>query len=240
MSIKLTVITPVLNGCNTIADCINSVKSQDYKNIEHIIIDGNSSDGTVELVLSLGLQCISETDTGVYDAFNKGLLHATGDIIHILNADDFYANSQVVSKAITTMTLEQSDLCHGYIEQIDEQDNVVKRVGKKVNKRELLKKMRVAHPSVFITKTIYAKYGHFSQGFKVAGDHEFLLRIWSTVKVSFLPEVFVKMRLGGISNSQIELSYRESMAASLLHGSSPLSALFRYYFELIKSKILTR
>ena len=98
--------------------------------------------------------------------------------------------------------------------------------------------MRIAHPSVFVRKTVYEKYGLFSQGFTIAGDHEFLLRIWDPIKISFVPEVAVKMRLGGISNSQVELSYRESMAASLIHGASPLRALSRYYLERIKSKIL--
>ena len=98
--------------------------------------------------------------------------------------------------------------------------------------------MRVAHPSVFVTKQIYNKYGPFSQGFKVAGDHEFLLRIWSSIKVSFIPEVLVKMRLGGLSNTQVELSYRESMAASLIHGANPLKAICRYYLERIKSKLI--
>jgi glycosyltransferase involved in cell wall biosynthesis len=238
MSIKVTVITSVLNGNATIEECIASVKSQDYNNIEHIIIDGSSTDNTVELVLSQGLQCISEPDTGVYDAFNKGLLNATGDIIHILNADDYYAHDQVISQAVATMVQEKTDLCHAYIAQINRQGSLVKRVGKNVNKKELLKKMRVAHPSVFVTKAVYEKYGYFSQGFKVAGDHEFLLRIWPFINISFIPDVVVKMRLGGVSNSQVELSYRESMAAAIMHGANPLRAAARYYLELIKNKLL--
>ncbi|MBU2892236.1 glycosyltransferase [Colwellia sp. D2M02] len=239
MNTKLTVITPVLNGINTIADCIASVKAQNYKYIEHIIIDGNSTDGTVAFVLSQGLRCVSENDTGVYDAFNKGILMADGDVIHILNADDCYAHEQVVSNVMATITQEESDLCHGYIHQVNSQGNVVKRVGKQLTKNELLQKMRIAHPSVFVRKSVYDNYGRFSQGFKVAGDHEFLLRVWSKVRISFIPEVLVNMRLGGLSNSQVSLSYRESMAAALIHGANPLNALARYYLELLKNKLLS-
>ena len=91
-SIKVSVVTPVFNGAKTIAKCISSVKSQDYPNIEHIVIDGCSSDDTVKIVEDYGVAYQSEPDTGVYDAFNKGVKLATGDIVHILNADDFYAD----------------------------------------------------------------------------------------------------------------------------------------------------
>jgi len=238
MSVKVSVITPVLNGISTIADCITSVKQQDYDNIEHIIIDANSIDGTVEYIASQKVKYISETDTGVYDAFNKGVKLATGDIIHILNADDYYANGHVISSMVEKLTSENTDLCHGYITQLNRQGQPVKRVGKSLDKRELLSKMRVAHPSVFIRKNVYEKYGYFSQGFKIAGDHEFLLRIWDLVNISFLDEVCVIMRLGGISNSQVELSYRESMAAAILHGTPPWRATCRYYLELVKSKFV--
>jgi glycosyltransferase involved in cell wall biosynthesis len=238
MSIKVSIITPVLNGMATIADCISSVKQQDYDNIEHIIIDANSTDGTVEYIAKQNLKYISEDDTGVYDAFNKGVKLATGDIIHILNADDYYANGHVISSMVKKLESDQSDLCHGYITQLNSQGHPVKRVGKNLDKRELLSKMRVAHPSVFIRKNVYLKYGYFSQGFKVAGDHEFLLRIWDSVNISFLDEVCVIMRLGGISNSQVELSYRESMAAAIMHGAPPWKATCRYYVELMKSKFV--
>jgi glycosyltransferase involved in cell wall biosynthesis len=237
MSVKVSVITPVLNGITTIADCISSVKQQDYDNIEHIIIDASSTDGTVEYIASQKVKYISEADTGVYDAFNKGIKLATGDIIHILNADDYYANDRVVSTVVAKLEFESTDLCHGYITQMNRQGEPVKRVGKSLDKHELLSKMRVAHPSVFIRKNVYLKYGYFSQGFKVAGDHEFLLRIWDLVDISFLDEICVNMRLGGISNSQVELSYRESMAAAIMHGAAPWKAMCRYYLELVKSKL---
>ena len=237
MSLKVSVITPVLNGITTIADCISSIKNQTYKNVEHIVIDACSIDGTAEYVTSQGIHCLSEADTGVYNAFNKGVKLATGDIIHILNADDYYAHDNVISNVVEKLETEQTDLCHGYIMQVNSQGQFVKRVGKQIGKSELLTKMRVAHPSVFVRRDIYLKYGYFSQGFKVAGDHEFLLRIWDSVSISFIDDVCVKMRLGGLSNSQVELSYRESMAAAIMHGAQPWQAGLRYYYELLKNKI---
>lgn len=237
MTIKVSVITPVLNGIATIADCIASVKKQNYPNIEHIVIDACSTDGTVAYLELQQIKYLSEVDTGVYDAFNKGIKLATGDIIHLLNADDYYENDYVVSDVVAKMQAEQADLCHGYIAQIDDKGAFVKRVGKALAKKELLSKMRVAHPSVFVRSNVYLEYGYFSPAFKVAGDHEFLLRIWDTIRISFIDKVCVNMRLGGISNSQVELSYRESMAAAIIHGAKPWQAGVRYYYELFKNKI---
>ncbi len=235
MTMKVTVITPVFNSANTINECINSVKEQDYKNIEHRIIDGESTDGTVEIIQSSGVSYITEPDAGIYDAFNKGIRSATGEIIHILNADDMYASTNVVRHMVDHMTSLQLDICHGYVEQINDIDQVVKRIGKKTSKQELLSKMRLAHPSAFIRKHIYLKYGDYSVGFKIAADHEFFLRIWDAAHIGFLPIVTTKMRLGGASNSQVELSYRESLSATILHGANPIKAVIRYYYERIKS-----
>ncbi|MCF6354351.1 MAG: glycosyltransferase [Candidatus Polarisedimenticolaceae bacterium] len=232
---KVTVITPVLNGASTISRCINSVKAQDYKDIEYIIIDGGSTDDTVEIIQSCGIQYISEPDAGIYDAFNKGIRAATGEIIHILNADDMYAATDVITRMVNHMISLQLSVGHGYVEQINQAGQVIKRIGKDVSKQELLSKMRVAHPSAFIRKHVYLKYGGYSVGFKIAADHEFFLRIWDACHVGFLPIVTTKMRLGGASNSQVELSYRESLSASILHDANPIKAIVRYYYERLKS-----
>lgn len=235
---KLTVITPVLNGAKTIRECLVSVKSQDYSFIEHLVIDGGSCDGTLDILKEEGVAYVSEKDAGIYDAFSKGVRVAQGDFVHILNSDDFYASDDVASKIITYMCNNDFDLCHGFIEQIDYTGKIVKRVGRAQDKNALLKKMKVAHPSVFVKKAVYDIYGTFSCGFKIAGDHEFLLRVWDKVNIGFLPMVLVKMRLGGTSNSQIILSYRESMAATILHGAIPLKAVMRYYYEIFKNNWL--
>lgn len=232
---KVSIITAVFNGEKTIKDCIESIKAQDYENIEHIIIDGNSTDGTMKIVNAFSIKHISEPDAGIYDAFNKGIYKATGDIIHILNSDDMYASASVVSDMVEHMHTNRLDLCHGYAEQIDEKKNTVKRVGKDITINELLTKMRVSHPSTFVRSHVYEKFGTYSVGFKISADHEFLLRVWDKVNIGFHPLVTTKMRLGGASNSQVTLSYKESMAAAIIHGKSPISSISRYYFELAKN-----
>lgn len=234
---KISIITPVFNGEKTIADCIESINKQDYKNIEHIIVDGNSTDRTIDIVKKYGIKHISENDAGIYDAFNKGISLATGDIIHILNSDDMYATPTVVTEMVEHMITNQLDVCHGYAEQINDQGITVRRVGKNISKKELLSKMRVSHPSTFVSNGVYIKYGTYSVGFKIAADHDFLLRVWNEVTVGFNPVVTTKMRLGGASNSQTSLSYRESLAAAIIHGKSPITSIGRYYIELFKTVI---
>jgi glycosyltransferase len=236
--VKVSVVTPVYNGAATIAECIESVQSQEYQNIEHIVIDGGSTDNTIEIVKSYGVLYISEKDTGVYDAFNKGVINTHGDVVHILNADDLYSGKDSVSKVIRHMEANDLDLCHGYVDQFNDYNSKVKRIGKDVTKNELFRKMRVAHPSTFVKRKVYQQYGAFSVGFKVAADQEFLLRVWDEVKVGFIPEGIVNMREGGISTSQFVSSYRESMAASIINGYSPFKAYCVYNYEMMKNIVL--
>ena len=235
---KVSVITPALNCAATIVRCIKSVASQNYNNIEHIVIDGLSTDGTLELLKKYDITIISEKDTGIYDAINKGIAQATGEIIHILNADDWYKHETVVNRMVAFMTDKQLDVGHAKVEQVDKHEKLVRVIGYDVSYEKLLRKCKVAHPAVFVRRSVYDHYGNFSTGFRIAGDHEFFLRIWDKVKVGFIPEVMTVMRLGGVSNSQVGLSYRESMAAALLHGQSPSAAFVNYYYEMLKSVIL--
>ena len=121
----VTVITATLNSASTIAECINSVASQDYSNIEHIIIDGVSTDGTLEILRSFGADFISEQDSGIYHAFNKGIARSSGQIIHFLNADDYYKHASVVSNMIKFMMENQLQVGHARVEQVDEQLQLV-------------------------------------------------------------------------------------------------------------------
>jgi len=235
---KITVITPVYNGVKTIRSCIESVKSQDYAAMEHIVIDGGSTDGTMDIVREHDLAYICEPDAGIYDAFNKGVEQAEGDIIHILNSDDTYASPQCVSIVAECMIEQNLELCHGYAQQIDDTGRAVKRIGKDITKRELFAKMRVAHPATFVSKSVYHRFGAYSIGFRIAADHDFLLRVWDKVRIGFLPEVLVMMRIGGISTSQFVDSYRESMAAAIINGQSPLRAYTRYNYEIVKNTLL--
>lgn len=234
---KISVVTPVYNGADTIRSCIESVKSQDYSDLEHIVIDGGSTDGTLDIIREYGLSHTSEPDAGIYDAFNKGVTRANGDIVHILNSDDMYSSAHSVSLVAEHMTTQGLELCHGYAQQVDTTGRSVRRIGKDLHKRELFAKMRVAHPATFVAKSVYRKFGTYSVGFRIAADHEFLLRVWDRVKIGFLPEVLVRMRIGGISTSQFVASYRESMAAAIINGQTPLRAYTRYNYEIVKNAL---
>lgn len=234
-TMKVSIITPVYNGEKTIEDCIKSINMQDYDNIEHIIVDGNSTDATMEIVNRYAIDNISEPDAGIYDAFNKGIYKASGDIIHILNSDDMYATASIVSDMAEHMLTNNLDLGHGYAEQINENGVTIKRIGKNISKSELLSKMRVSHPSTFIRNHVYKQFGTYSVGFRIAADHDFLLRVWDKINIGFLPLVTTKMRLGGASTSQVALSYKESMAATIIHGRSPIRSIGRYYAERLKN-----
>lgn len=120
------------------------------------------------------------------------------------------------------------------MEQVDNNHKIVWRIGKDQSKEELTRKMRIADPSTFVNKSVYKTYGSFSVGFKIAADYEFLLRIWGKVHTVFIPETMVFMKMSGVSNQNIPQSYRESMAASILHGKNKTCAYGRYYWEVIK------
>ena len=175
----------------------------------------------------------SSPDAGIFDAMSKGVQMASGEFVHILNADDRYAHSFVLSKVLAAMTAHGWDLCHARAAQVTANGRVVRVIGRELDKRQLLKKMRVAHPTVIVRRAVYERYGAFSVGFRVAGDYEFLLRIWDQVRVGFVDEVLVHMAIGGNSTRPENLvrSYRESLAAAVIHGAHPAPATIRCWYE---------
>jgi len=208
---KVSIITVVYNNKNTIKDAIESVLNQTYKNIEYIIIDGASSDGTVEIIKSYGNKIskfISEPDNGIYDAMNKGIALATGDVVGILNSDDFYANNKVLERVVEVFKGCKCDSIYGDLVYVDKNDTdkIVRYwKSKPFNKGLFQKGWHPAHPTFFVKKEIYDKYGLFNLDFKIAADYELMLRFLEKYKISssYIPEIFVKMRVGGESNKSI-------------------------------------
>ena len=208
---KVSIITVVFNGKKTLGSCIDSVLSQDYKFIEYIIIDGNSTDGTKELVESYGNKIhkfISEPDKGIYDAMNKGIELATGDVIGVLNADDFYAYNSVISNIVDAMTVSGANGSYGDLEYVDATiDFKVTRkwISGKVKADSFLNGWMPPHPTFFLQKIFYEKYGNFRLDLGSAADYELMLRMIQKVgiKLAYVPKVLVKMRVGGVSNSTI-------------------------------------
>jgi glycosyltransferase involved in cell wall biosynthesis len=205
--LKISVITVSWNSAKTIKDTIDSVLSQTYKNLEYIIIDGDSVDNTKQIVReykSRIIKFISEPDNGIYDAMNKGILYSSGDIIAILNSDDFYNTPFVLENVIAEFINKNVDCVFGDLFYVDNQDtDKVLRYWKSSEyiPGSFSKGWHPPHPSFFVNRETYKKYGLFDLSFKVSSDFEIMLRFLEKFKIksSYLPQVLVRMRAGGES-----------------------------------------
>ncbi len=212
MTPKVSIITVCYNSEKTIEDTIKSVVNQSYPNIEYILIDGVSSDNTLTIINKYKKQItkvVSEKDNGIYDAINKGISLATGDIIANLNSDDFYIDNNVIADVVATFEKEKTDTLYADLYYIDAVDtNKIVRYWKSKPYKEglFLKGWMPPHPTFFVKKEVYQKHGLFDLQFKSAADYEIMLRFIHryNVSISYLPRVIVKMRVGGMSNSSIK------------------------------------
>ena len=202
---KISIITISFNSAKTIEATLNSVLNQTYKNIQHIIIDGNSSDQSVQICKKFDhvSKIISEEDSGVYNAFNKGLEIANGDVVGFLNSDDtFYNNNSL--QTIVDGFKKGIDAVHGNLKFYNHKNKVVRNwISKPYEKGAFKKGWMPAHPTFYCRKNIYNKYGNYNELFKIAGDFELMLRFIETknIKTMFIDKNLVKMKAGGISNS---------------------------------------
>jgi glycosyltransferase involved in cell wall biosynthesis len=209
--LKISIITVVYNGASTIRSCIESVLMQDFSSVEYIVIDGNSKDGTQEIVKSFGdkiTRFISEPDKGIYDAMNKGISLATGDYIGILNADDFYPDATVLSDVAAALQAKNAQGCYGDLEYIDATDeSLVKRkwISGKYKANSFLFGWMPPHPTFFVSRESYTNWGNFRLDMGSAADYELMLRMIhkAGMKLAYVPRVLVKMRTGGVSNSTV-------------------------------------
>jgi len=178
---KISIITVCYNSADTIADTIASVASQQYKDKEHIIVDGASRDSTMDIVKSAGsiTRYISEPDKGIYDGMNKGLKLATGDVIGLLNADDFYADDTVLTQVAEAFKKPNIQACFANLVYVDQHDTsrVVRYWKSRPYQQGLFKSgWMPAHPTFFVRKEVYEQYGLFDLSYKIAADFELLFR----------------------------------------------------------------
>jgi len=202
---RVSIITACFNAARTIEDTIQSVLSQNYPNLEYIVIDGASTDGTLGILDKYRhriFKIVSEPDNGIYDAFNKGISLATGDLIGILNADDFYAPWTLQIMANAYLEHPQYAVYHGKMFYFDESS----RWWQITTLHEpdlLLEFMCIAHPSCFIPRKIYDKHGVFDMSYSIAADWDFLIRLYLAREKFFaINKTLVAMRSGGASNSE--------------------------------------
>ncbi len=208
---KVSIITPTYNSEKTLRDTIESVARQTYRDIEHIIIDGGSSDGTKKILKEYRQQlaCIvSEKDNGIYDAMNKGIALSTGDIIGILNSDDFYPNSNVIADVIDGFKRNNCDAVYGNIRYVAPHDmhRTVRFWKSNTYSPSLLKYGWVPpHPTFFVKKDVYRKFGIFDLRFTISGDYELMIRFLKKGKISslYLNKTLAVMRTGGASEKNM-------------------------------------
>jgi glycosyltransferase involved in cell wall biosynthesis len=212
---KISIITVSYNSERTIEDTLESVTNQTYKEIEHIIIDGKSKDNTLKIVSKFNhnIVIVSEPDKGIYDAMNKGIKIASGDIIGILNSDDLYFDNTILKKIVDEFTLDNKlDVLYGnllYVKENDISKIVRKWISCDYYNRYFESGNVPPHPTLFLRKNVYNDVGLFDLQFKLASDYELMLRIFKkhSFKTKYLNEFIVKMRLGGATNKNFKNIY---------------------------------
>lgn len=229
---KVSIITITYNSESTLIDTIDSVLNQTYGDIEYIIVDGQSTDSTVSIVHSYKdkiAKFISEKDRGLYDALNKGISLATGDVIGILHSDDFYTNHHIIENVVNTFQTSHSDAVYADLFYVDKVDtNKVFRKWKSGHYKHgmFLNGWMPPHPTFFVKRTIYEKYGSFNLDLVSAADYELMLRFIHKhqIKLTYLPEFIIKMRVGGKSNVSLKNRMRannEDKKAWKINGLNP-------------------
>jgi glycosyltransferase involved in cell wall biosynthesis len=208
---KISIITVCYNSQKTIKHTVNSVRSQDYPNIEYIIIDGLSTDWTLKILEYYKDNIdhfVSENDNGIYDAMNKGIALSKGDIIGILNSDDFYPNNEVLSRVSKVFRESGCDCLYGDLLYVN------KGYARKIERywksgpfsiSKLDKGWTLPHPTFFVKRSVYEKYGYYNTDLSASADYEMILRLLYNYRLNvvYMPEIMVKMRTGGESNATI-------------------------------------
>ncbi|MBA0209630.1 glycosyltransferase [Pectobacterium brasiliense] len=208
---KVSIITATYNSAKTISDTLKSLNAQTYPDIEYIIIDGGSKDNTLSLIKSSCSRVsviISEPDKGIYDALNKGILSATGDIVGFLHSDDFFAYPDAVKDIVDAMRESNADAVYGDLNYISSTDNDV-IVRKWVSGGFDINKMKLGwmppHPTFYMKRSCYQRFGSFDLSYRISADYDSLLRyLWiHKVTVKYIPKVIINMRVGGMSNRSL-------------------------------------
>lgn len=246
---KISIITVSYNSSDTIIDTLESVLSQTYKDIEYIIIDGESKDDTLNIIKSYEdkfngrIRIISEPDKGIYDAMNKGIKMATGEVVGILNSDDIYSNENIVDMIVNKFKSENTDSVYGDLVYVnyDDTSKIIRNWRSRQYEDGLFKMgWHPAHPTFFVKKNIYDKYGVFNLKYSIAADYEIMLRFLEKYKIksTYVPEVFVRMRMGGESNQNIRNIIKANIECYKSWQENGLSVSIITIFRKLLSKVL--
>ena len=208
---KISIITVCYNAAGTIMDTLNSVRKQRYHHIEHIVIDGASTDKTLDIIREHPpTRWISEPDEGIYDAMNKGLAMVSGDVIGFLNADDIYAHKGVLAHVAAEFG-KDIEACYADLVYVRDDPGSVVRLyrSQRFKSERLAYGWMPAHPTLFLHRDIFVKYGGFKTDYKISADFELCARLFGQygLTANYVPEVWVKMRMGGVSTQSLKSNF---------------------------------
>ena len=247
---KVSIITVSYNSINTIERTILSVLKQTYTNIEYILIDGNSVDGTFDIIKRYShniYKSISEKDNGIYDAMNKGLRIASGDIICFLNSDDIFYNNNIITEVVAEFKFTDYQIVYGDVVLFKENIYKITRYysSKNFNYKMLKFGLMPAHQAMFIKRDVFIKYGLFSVNFKIAGDFDWVARVFKNNLISckYIPKIYVRMQVGGVSTSGINGKiriYLETYKSCKINGiqTNYLFLFVKYFYKIFEFKII--
>jgi len=213
--VKISIITVILNNAATIRTTIQSVLNQTHPDLEYIVVDGGSTDGSKEIIKSFGSKItkfLSEPDHGMYDALNKGIRMANGEIIGILNSDDLYTNNEILAKVAETFSKNNIDSLFADVRFVKEPNLDKTRryvTGKAFKPAKLRFGFMPPHPTFFVKKILFEQFGYYKTDYSIAADYELIIRFLYTNKVTYkyLPLDMIKMRIGGRSTKSIYSNY---------------------------------
>lgn len=216
--LKVSIVTVCFNSIHTIEQCIQSVISQSYASIEFLVIDGGSTDGTLEIIKKYSADIdyfISEFDFGIYDAMNKGINASTGDVVGFLNSDDFYSGSESIALLVENLEKQNVDAVFANLDIVDKVNTgtVIRKYNSKIFNPSLLRfGLMPAHPTFFIKKFFYSKFGLYSTNYNIASDFDMMVRLFYLAKIRYLyiDSSVVIMREGGVSS----LSFKNRIKAN--------------------------
>lgn len=215
---KISIVTAVFNRVGTIGEAIDSVHRQTWPNVEHVLQDGGSSDGTLEIIgqrVHANSSLVSERDYGIYDAINRGIERATGDIIGLMHSDDVFAHEHVLSKIAAVFESNDIDGVYGDLQYVaaNDPDRVIRHWRSGNYHPALLKRgWMPPHPTLYLRREVFERWGLYDTSFRIAADYDAMLRylVKGNIRLAYIPEVLVKMRLGGESNRSLERIVRKS------------------------------
>lgn len=246
---KISVVTAVFNREGTIRAAIESVQSQSYQNVEHVIQDGGSKDGTLKVVREMATnetKLLSESDEGIYDAINRGIVRASGDVIGLMHSDDLFAGPDVLEHIADAFASSNIDGVYGDLQYVasDNPDRIIRYWRSGQYHPDLLRKgWMPPHPTLYLRREVFERQGLYDTSFDIAADYDAMLRylVKGNIHLAYIPKVLVKMRVGGESNRSLERilrKSREDLRAIRNNGVGGLGTLAAKNFSKIEQFIL--